>query len=139
MAHLDFREKAGYSRQEIKVFKNQEKDDQELLCEAPKTLINEITLLSLLTAEPAPEIGPLLTCTNLFFLQAILYIGTEETEEFIGPESLSSTSSIIASSVGPSGKNTEYLFKLVDSLKEHDVCDNYTLGLGEAVRVLTDV
>ena len=47
MAHLDFREKAGYSRQEIKVFKNQEKDDQELLCEAPKTLINEITLLYL--------------------------------------------------------------------------------------------
>ena len=96
MAHLDFREKAGYTKDEITVYRDADGD-------------------------------------AVLYENCVLYRGEESVEEFIGPESLDATARIVATSTGPSGKNTEYLFKLVAVLKEHGVCDDYTEALAGQV------
>ena len=64
----------------------------------------------------------------------MLYMGTEDAEEFIGPEELSKTTEIIAFSKGPSGRNTEYLFNLCDALRDNDALDDATAELEAQVR-----
>ncbi|CAG8593761.1 16429_t:CDS:2, partial [Cetraspora pellucida] len=49
---------------------------------------------------------------------AIVYIGTTENESYIGPASLDAIARQILQSVGPSGPNKEYLFKLASALRE---------------------
>lgn len=54
------------------------------------------------------------------FIKSVIYIGTIENEAFIGPENIKDTAQIIKYTEGPSGKNIEYLAKLLESVKQLD-------------------
>lgn len=54
------------------------------------------------------------------FIESSVYIGTIENEAFVGPELLEKTATVIRDCHGPSGPNTEYLFKLVDAVEKLD-------------------
>ena len=49
----------------------------------------------------------------------ILYRGEADNEMFVENEKIEDTAAIIATSVGPSGKNCDYLFHLVEWLREN--------------------
>ena len=65
----------------------------------------------------------------------LLYHGTTDNPEFIGPEAPEKTAAIIAKSHGPSGANVDYLRKLaaaLDELNESDPHVNELLALMDA-------
>ncbi|CAK7903767.1 glutathione-specific gamma-glutamylcyclotransferase [[Candida] anglica] len=74
------------------------------------------------------------------FLESSIYIGTIDNESFIGPEDIERTAYVIGNSVGPSGPNSEYLFKLCDSVRqlgpENEVRDFYLEELSKRVKQL---
>ncbi|KFY31222.1 hypothetical protein V494_07987, partial [Pseudogymnoascus sp. VKM F-4513 (FW-928)] len=51
-------------------------------------------------------------------IKALLYIGTPENPQFTGPQDPDALAEKIAVSVGPSGRNAEYLFNLEEALGE---------------------
>jgi cation transport protein ChaC len=61
----------------------------------------------------------------------LLYVGTRQNPQFIDPstETLEMTAEIIATSVGPSGKNSDYLFNLSRALDEMNVVDEHVKHL----------
>eukprot|EP01134_Creolimax_fragrantissima_P006835 CFRG6835T1 len=50
--------------------------------------------------------------------KAFVYSGTPDNSDYVGPQSLDAIADIIATSIGPSGPNTDYLFHLADALRE---------------------
>lgn len=73
-----------------------------------------------LSIEVATEHGP---------VSALIYIGGEHRREFIGPEEEALTASIIASSVGPSGANIDYLLHLQKALSDLGASDPHVDSL----------
>ncbi|CDK24165.1 unnamed protein product [Kuraishia capsulata CBS 1993] len=71
-------------------------------------------------------------------INSMVYIGTVSNESFVGPEDLQETASIIASSVGPSGPNIEYLLELEASLDDFKQQDRYIKELSQRVRAILD-
>lgn len=66
---------------------------------------------------------------------AIVYVGTSENPEYVGPsESLEQDAYIIAKSVGPSGRNADYLFNLAHYLREIQVDDTHVFNLEHLVK-----
>ena len=65
-----------------------------------------------------------------------MYHGLPTNPFYIGPESIDSTAIRIAKSVGPSGKNTDYLCNLVHALDElsSERCEPYLTSLHQAVK-----
>ncbi|CAG0884535.1 unnamed protein product [Darwinula stevensoni] len=65
-----------------------------------------------------------------------MYHGLPTNPFYIGPESIDSTATRIAKSVGPSGKNTDYLCNLVHALNEltSEGCESYLRSLYQAVK-----
>ncbi|KAK6873423.1 Glutathione-specific gamma-glutamylcyclotransferase [Candida tropicalis] len=59
------------------------------------------------------------------YIESMIYIGTTENEAFIGPESLEDTAKVIRTSIGPSGKNSEYLINLTEAIKHFGIRDYY--------------
>ena len=64
-----------------------------------------------------------------------IYIATKENPEYLGPSAIDNIAHQIYHSVGPSGKNTEYLFKLVHAVTElmPHVKDSHLIELNQAV------
>eukprot|EP01031_Cornospumella_fuschlensis_P034550 gene34550-41833_t len=116
---LDYREKGGYSRHFISVTLND--------------------------ATPYHEEGSM--------VQALVYTGRENNPNFYLPSRLaakkipggkadsfglmgkSSVVDLISASIGPSGPNTEYLFRLLSFLEERQIIDEYLRDLSTAVQL----
>lgn len=72
----------------------------------------------------------------------IVYVGStnhDDNTEFLGPtiHGLSDDGKIISVAIGPSGKNSEYLFQLVDKMREvfgEEHVDQYLLALEKDVK-----
>jgi len=52
-----------------------------------------------------------------YLKEVMVYVGTEENPNYLGPAPLSQIAMQIADSVGPSGPNIEYLFHLCDAMR----------------------
>ena len=67
-----------------------------------------------------------------------VYLGTADSPNFMGVETLESVAAIIARSVGPSGPNPEYLYNLADAMRliAPEAADEHLFGLEERVRAL---
>jgi len=103
MDDLDFREKGGYSRFTVKV----------RLAE-----------------------GGVYADGNHETVEAIVYAGTTDNPNFAPPEireDVKAMAQIIATSVGPSGKNSEYFLKLCEFCKGVGIIDEHLVQLEAAV------
>ena len=65
---------------------------------------------------------------------ALTYLATESNQHYLGPASDDAIAETIASSIGPSGRNSEYLFRLADWMSEMGVRDEHVEKLCEQVR-----
>ena len=65
--------------------------------------------------------------------EAITYIAKSINPAFLGPALDSSIAKQIAVSSGPSGDNSEYLFKLADALRKHNFIDKHVFELESLV------
>ncbi|KAL7751126.1 hypothetical protein RI367_003328 [Sorochytrium milnesiophthora] len=100
-AHLDYREKDGYSVHHVDVY-------------------------------------PSLTASTPVVRNALCYIGTTHNESFLGYASESDLARQIATAVGPSGPNSEYLLRLAECMRQmapHAV-DTHLFALEARVRAL---
>lgn len=69
----------------------------------------------------------------------LVYVGADRNFAWLGEAALPDMASQIAHSVGPSGRNADYLFNLADALRELQVQDEHVFELESAVRqVLND-
>lgn len=65
--------------------------------------------------------------------ESLLYIATEDNEEFLGPDSLETIANQIHLSHGPSGPNVEYLLNLSKALHTLNVVDQHVIDLSAIV------
>lgn len=69
---------------------------------------------------------------------ALIYLGTEDNPQFVGPAPLEEMAGQIHRSVGPSGPNKEYLYNLADAMRDiaPEATDEHLYELEAAVRAL---
>jgi hypothetical protein len=67
-----------------------------------------------------------------------MYYGSSQNEHYIGPDSLTAMAKQIFESVGPSGRNKDYLFNLAKAMRQINdaALDDHLAELEEAVRDL---
>ncbi|KAI9655622.1 MAG: hypothetical protein M1829_000621 [Trizodia sp. TS-e1964] len=76
--------------------------------------------------------------TELSTIRVMVYLGTPENPQFVGPQDPQDLARWIWQSRGPSGENKDYLFKLEQSLKtlSEESGDEHVEDLARRVRAL---
>lgn len=99
--YLDIREQDGYSTHQVEFHISPDHNKA--------TSKDEDAVVSALPVHPT---------TNHKYLTSMIYLGTLDNEAYIGPENISDTALVIRTSVGDSGKNTEYLLELTKLMRQ---------------------
>ena len=74
--------------------------------------------------------------TSAGAIEAITYVAEVGNPGFLGAEPVEQMATQIASAVGPSGRNVDYLFELAEVLRFHGVHDPHVFELERAVKEL---
>ncbi|XP_015108808.1 putative glutathione-specific gamma-glutamylcyclotransferase 2 [Diachasma alloeum] len=127
--HLDFREKGGYQRKKMLFYPSRpvQKIDPSSLDNSPENNVNSHPVVPA-TPTPSEELP----------FQLTIYIGTEDNPNYAGVESIETIASHIIEAHGPSGANTEYLYKLAMAMRiiAPGVHDEHLFALEGAVKKL---
>lgn len=117
MKQLDIREKDGYDKVTVQFYPSEPESNK--LAE---------NVYDCLQCSPLPQ-EP---------FELVIYVGTENNKYFAGDADIESIAQQIVHSVGPSGTNTEYLYKLASAMRllAPGVQDEHLFALEEAVRRL---
>lgn len=85
---------------------------------------------------PSPPPSPSPFSSTSLIPHALLYIGLPSNPQYVGPETPDAVADVIRESVGPSGTNADYLFRLEESLVGlgPEAADKHVSGLVERVR-----
>ncbi|XP_008554875.1 putative glutathione-specific gamma-glutamylcyclotransferase 2 [Microplitis demolitor] len=135
--HLDFREKGGYERKTVLFYPcNPVKNEQFNLIDSSEdtndlNIDGNLVKSEFISSKENQVEKP-------FYLT--IYIGNEDNPNFAGAENIETIASHIKSSHGPSGANTEYLYKLASAMRmiAPGVIDDHLFSLESAVRQLDD-
>ncbi|XP_045600170.1 putative glutathione-specific gamma-glutamylcyclotransferase 2 isoform X2 [Procambarus clarkii] len=63
-----------------------------------------------------------------------IYLGADSNPFYTGPTNEDTIAEIIASAVGPSGSNSEYLFQLAEAMRNVGVSDSHLFGIETKVK-----
>lgn len=127
--HLDYRERGGYERKCVLFY--------------PSYLIENIGshLLANNASQGNLENAKLLpTTSNDMPFYITIYIGGEDNPNYAGVEDITTIAKQILVSHGPSGANTEYLYKLASAMRiiAPGVYDDHLFTLESAVKALEE-
>lgn len=114
---LDIREKNGYDKVTVQFYPSNPENNKLM------ENIHDCSPCSPLPREP---------------FELVIYVGTEDNKYFAGDADIESIALQIVGSVGPSGTNKEYLYKLASAMRllAPGVQDEHLFALEEAVRRL---
>lgn len=117
MNQLDIREKDGYDKVTVQFFPSDPKRNK---------LTENIHDCSPCSPHPHEP------------FELVIYVGTENNKYFAGDADIESIAQQIVGSVGPSGTNAEYLYKLASAMRllAPGVQDEHLFALEDAVRRL---
>jgi cation transport protein ChaC len=62
-------------------------------------------------------------------VKGLIYIGDQASSVYLGPTPVEQLSEHIFRSRGPSGENSEYVFKMAEALKQHNVEDEHIFAI----------
>ena len=72
-------------------------------------------------------------CLDGRVISALVFYATHENTCFVAGESEEEIADIISHSIGPSGRNSEYLFNLCQMIREQGLIDSHLFAIEEAV------
>lgn len=67
-------------------------------------------------------------------IDVIVYMGDMNHDQFAGPAPMEDIAKTIVTSIGPSGKNKDYLYNLAEAMKAIDPTDEHIFTLEKLVR-----
>ncbi|XP_053970903.1 putative glutathione-specific gamma-glutamylcyclotransferase 2 [Hylaeus anthracinus] len=127
--HLDYRERGGYERKCVLFYPSYSIENI-----GSHLLANSASQDNLENAKLLP------TTVNDMPFYITIYIGGEDNPNYAGVEDISTIAKQILVSHGPSGANTEYLYKLASAMRiiAPGVYDNHLFTLESAVKALEE-